>query len=94
MAKVTLATILQEIKRLDAKNENEFKKRDSLSDVRFEFLKEQMQSTHAELREFKSEMRTEFTFVHKDLKVIRDQTAHITERVASLEHSNNEAAPS
>jgi hypothetical protein len=132
MAKVTLATILDAMK-----------KRDTRDDVRFEFIKEQIQANRAdtdalriemraeftkfrsemkdefvkvrsdmsaefvkvrsemssefvnvrsEMGSFRQETRSEFALVRAELKAIREQTAHITERVVTLERASG-AAP-
>jgi hypothetical protein len=40
----------------------------------------------------RAEMKTEFHAVRQDLKVVREQTAHITERVAGLESAQGPRA--
>jgi len=124
MARLTLATVLDELK-------SEIKKRDARDDIRFEFIKEQIQTNHAraeenfqtlkteivqvrtelkseiaqvrtelkteiaqvrtelksEITQVRTELKTEIAHVRRDVSVIRDQTAHITERITTVEGS-------
>jgi hypothetical protein len=54
-------------------------------DARFDLIKDEFSSVRAEFAAVRSEMARGFAAVRKDLTVVRNQTAHITERVATLE---------
>jgi archaellum component FlaC len=98
MAKVTMATVLQEVRNLGTR----LHALDAKVDVRFDFLKEQIQRVDAKVDNLESkfddleskfddletkfdDLETKVDRIASDLKVVRDQTAHVTERVAALE---------
>lgn len=81
MAKVTLNMILDEIKKRDSRFDqidSRFEKVEARADARFEMLK-------SEFQRLESKVDTGFAEVKQDLRVIRDQTAHLTERVTRIE---------
>lgn len=94
MPRITLKTILDRIDRLDAKTDAidskvtkldaKTDKIDARSDARFEFIKEKF-------HELKTEFKGDIGRLAKDVRVIRDQTAHITERLAAVEHEQTAA---
>lgn len=75
-AKVTLVTVLNALKGLNAKID----KIDAKVDDRFELVKDDFQR-------LEGKVQTGFAEVRKDLTVIRNQTAHVTERITKLEKS-------
>src|SRR4051812_1293357 len=75
MAKITLKTILEELKTLDAKVDTALKRRDATADSRFEFIKEKFhenglrfESLEGQIREVRSEMKAGFSAVRNEMK--------------------------
>lgn len=73
MSKATLETVLKEIKKLSNK-----------VDDQFEIVKTEFQSVRSDIEELRTETKTEFASVGKNLKIIRDQAARLTEEQAGL----------
>jgi hypothetical protein len=71
-----LDLILTQVEKLN----DRFEKSEAKQDIRFEVIKNEFQLV-------RSEMTEEFAAVRKDLTTIRDQTVHVTERLAALEQA-------
>ena len=82
-----------------------FEKSEAKQDIRFEVIKSEFQLVRSEMtEEFAAvrtemaqgfaEVRKEFVAVRKDLTIVRDQTAHVTERLTVLEQAQTPSSQS
>jgi hypothetical protein len=93
MSQITLDTILAEISRVRLETQEGFKE-----------VYHQINGIHGEVGDLRGEvngLRDEvrqighhLAVVEKDVRIIRNQTAHLTERVAVLESGNAPQSPS
>jgi predicted nucleic acid-binding Zn-ribbon protein len=99
MSKITLKMIWDELRKgfseIDtrlSRADSRFDEIEARVDSGFELMKEQIQNVDHKVdkvaAELRSEMSSGFDKVHVELKVIRRQTAHVTERVAKLEQTD------
>jgi hypothetical protein len=78
-----LDLILTQVEKLN----DRFEKSEAKQDIRFEVTKNEFQLVRSEMTEGFAVVRTEFVAVRKDLSIVRDQTAHVTERMTALEQA-------